>query len=246
MEINGRSLSIMSEAIGGSNVADCQHACLSQPCGSLAKCIPNFENYECVCSRFNEKCNHGDINKTIDIANKNDTNIVERQNSSKKSDNIDASRVRTPSSVETIPSTQKPQSESPAIINNPIEVSVVVPAIDVTDDEFVNPPTISISANREAANLVNDREYARYNPFKRRTQMKHKSKYSKRRNGVCFSGDESYFNYHDEETKRRIINYNVDLNLRMKTYSTNGLILWAGPHSGLGDGDYLMLGIENG
>lgn len=57
LEINGRSLSIISEAVGGTNVDNCPHACIKKPCGPFAECIPNFENYECQCNPSNVQCN---------------------------------------------------------------------------------------------------------------------------------------------------------------------------------------------
>lgn len=64
--------------------------------------------------------------------------------------------------------------------------------------------------------------------------------------GACFNGIDSYFHYSDAETMRRVISYKIDLNLRFKTYSNNGVILWSGRHSAQEDDDFLSLGIENG
>lgn len=80
----------------------------------------------------------------------------------------------------------------------------------------------------------------------RRNQMNHKTKYIRKGHGACFTGAGSYFHYNDAETMRQIISYKIDLNLRFKTHSHNGLILWTGRHSAQDDDDYLLLGIENG
>lgn len=45
---------------------------------------------------------------------------------------------------------------------------------------------------------------------------------------------------------KQIISYKIELNLRLKTHSHNGLILWTGRHTAQVDDDYLLLGIENG
>lgn len=68
----------------------------------------------------------------------------------------------------------------------------------------------------------------------------------RRSRGACFTGADSYFHYNDAETMRQIISYQIDLNLRFKTHSVNGLLLWTGRHSALEVDDYLSLGIENG
>ncbi|XP_055847486.1 uncharacterized protein LOC129913052 isoform X2 [Episyrphus balteatus] len=64
--------------------------------------------------------------------------------------------------------------------------------------------------------------------------------------GACFTGTDSYFHYNDAETMSQIISYKIDLNLRIKTHSRNGIILWTGRQSALDTDDYLSLGIENG
>ncbi|XP_053674152.1 pikachurin [Anopheles nili] len=76
--------------------------------------------------------------------------------------------------------------------------------------------------------------------------IKYKNKYFRKYQGACFTGTDSYFHYSDAETMRRVIAYEIDLNLRFKTHSANGLILWTGRHSALEGDDFLSLGVENG
>lgn len=59
LEVNGRPLSIISEAIGGTNVDNCPHFCTNatKPCGPLSQCIPNMDSYECQCNPTNVQCN---------------------------------------------------------------------------------------------------------------------------------------------------------------------------------------------
>uniref|UniRef100_A0A1A9Z5K8 Pikachurin-like n=1 Tax=Glossina pallidipes TaxID=7398 RepID=A0A1A9Z5K8_GLOPL len=57
IEINGHSLAIISEALGGTNIGNCPHACVARPCGPLAECIPQMESYECRCNIYNTQCN---------------------------------------------------------------------------------------------------------------------------------------------------------------------------------------------
>lgn len=239
----------MSEAIGGSNVADCPHACTSKPCGSLAKCVPQLDNFECVCSRFNKQCNQQLINSQVNASAVSPSASQIEKPTLLAHANVEVSTVKsgdddaTGASISSIAASESvPQIiPGPPSMINKIEVSVMVPAIDTVEHDFVPHDDIAADKSIAAAHTMKSTT-----SNKKHSLLKHKSKYAKRRNGVCFSGDESYFHYHDEETKRHIINYNVDLNLRMKTYSANGVILWAGPHTGHGDGDYLMLGIENG
>ncbi|EDW35463.1 GL17212 [Drosophila persimilis] len=65
--------------------------------------------------------------------------------------------------------------------------------------------------------------------------------------GACFAGADSYFHYNDADTMSQIISYNIDLNLRIKTHSENGVILWTGRQGTTDEhDDYLSLGIEKG
>lgn len=59
LEVNGRPMSIISEAVGGTNVDNCPHFCTNstKPCGPLAQCIPNMDSYECQCNPANVQCN---------------------------------------------------------------------------------------------------------------------------------------------------------------------------------------------
>ncbi|XP_039955222.1 uncharacterized protein LOC120771342 [Bactrocera tryoni] len=57
IDINGHSLAIISEALGGTNIGNCPHACVARPCGPLAECIPQMESYECRCNAFSTQCN---------------------------------------------------------------------------------------------------------------------------------------------------------------------------------------------
>ncbi|XP_017475143.1 PREDICTED: uncharacterized protein LOC108365595 isoform X1 [Rhagoletis zephyria] len=57
IDINGHSLAIVSEALGGTNIGNCPHACVARPCGPLAECIPQMESYECRCNAFSSQCN---------------------------------------------------------------------------------------------------------------------------------------------------------------------------------------------
>lgn len=80
----------------------------------------------------------------------------------------------------------------------------------------------------------------------RRNRFQYNKVYAKKNHGACFTGADSFFHYNDAETMRQIISYKIDLNLRFKTHSNNGLILWSGRHTSQPDDDYLLLGIENG
>lgn len=94
--------------------------------------------------------------------------------------------------------------------------------------------------------LIDDMERIMKNGNDIRAKSKHKTKNSKKIRGACFTGADSYFHYNDAETMRQVISYKIDLNLRFKTHSVNGLILWTGRHSALEEDDFLSLGIENG
>ncbi|KAG8222060.1 hypothetical protein J437_LFUL000504 [Ladona fulva] len=68
-----------------------------------------------------------------------------------------------------------------------------------------------------------------------------------------FNGN-SYLHYSDVDTIKKIVNYKIDINMRFKTTSESGVLLWSGqrgggithhPPSGQ-SGDFLALGLRNG
>ncbi|XP_034937288.1 pikachurin [Chelonus insularis] len=66
-----------------------------------------------------------------------------------------------------------------------------------------------------------------------------------------FTGTDSYLHYSDADTMKRIISYRVDINMRFRTSSTDGLLLWSGRQSEPQEreeknNDYLALGIHQG
>ncbi|XP_043475420.1 pikachurin isoform X1 [Leptopilina heterotoma] len=66
-----------------------------------------------------------------------------------------------------------------------------------------------------------------------------------------FTGIESYLHYNDADTMKRIISYRVDINMRFRTSSSNGLLLWSGRQSDpLEDedpnNDFLSLALDQG
>lgn len=101
---------------------------------------------------------------------------------------------------------------------------------------------------KDSSNEENEDPWKTYQPTPIPTQdtTKRPSDMKRVHTGACFNGHDSYFHYSDAETMRRIISYQIDLNLRFKTHSNNGLILWSGRHSAQQDDDFLSLGIEEG
>lgn len=105
------------------------------------------------------------------------------------------------------------------------------------------------SSNSRSSSTNNDRQHQKHLVGEEQDVsrgVKYKNKYYRRYQGACFTGTESFFHYSDAETMRRVISYEIDLNLRFKTHSPNGLILWTGRHSALEGDDFLSLGVENG
>lgn len=449
MEINGRQLSIISEALGGTNVDNCPHACVARPCGPLAKCVPILENYECQCNPSSSiQCNKAEelpspsfepptttippkilskkknndevvnqispersneefqrslefqfLNESGDNATGNDSTIValSASNSSKQKnqknmsagnagsngdmtnsndgrlvgdnelngemlnddvsdddydddyyyyDNVDESvagnddsndgnyRVATeterPGGRQTdnipLPSTDDDRmkfinenlpkkmrySKDNGIMSNGDDGNSGVTRVlgkymfvdneelmrktklqegysttkDNYDDVALNsPPTNrkmvkkinkispdnrvldSLSADHQQYNiysgedvlstkqLIDDMERIMKNGNDIRsgggvmampTTSRRRTKTARISHGACFTGTDSYFHYNDEATMRHIDGYKIDLNLRFKTHSNNGLILWTGRRSSLEGDDFLSLGIENG
>lgn len=47
--INDRPLRLLDDAIGGMNIDNCNHPCVSQPCRNGGQCVPLRESYKCSC-----------------------------------------------------------------------------------------------------------------------------------------------------------------------------------------------------
>lgn len=47
--INGRSIPILAEALGGANVDNCPHPCVARPCGEEGECVPELDYFTCKC-----------------------------------------------------------------------------------------------------------------------------------------------------------------------------------------------------
>lgn len=410
-EINNRPISIISEALGGSNVDNCPHACVARPCGTLEQCIPNLESYECRCSTMNNvQCNkaeevpveeikeaiasHGggsastengvtdydlDFTTTMepieDVMNSNknkdyyynddnesdddgggDDDDYEESSGIKPSTTLTTSITTTSTTTTT---TIKPTIKDEIVVEEKVKAPIKSPYKELIEDieahytlkgrymlldtldrdsmkkkkpkkkkGYYDKKTYKDSKNnKKEANLFNDQMNYFYksddvnqdissdfifntnehtsDDIDRIVRGKHKEQHTMRyrpeddtvideilidemdkimkdsvddndesntyhivlpaetdhlqtqqtpleqkpqriHTGACFNGHDSYFHYSDAETMRRIISYQIDLNLRFKTHSNNGLILWSGRHSAQEDDDFLSLGIEEG
>lgn len=347
IDINGRSMLIIAEALGGSNVDNCPHACVARPCGPLATCIPNMENYECHCNPSNALCNKAEelpaistirlrqterpsstappstisykakiisTDEPSDDLNYEDQYYLDENTQQDSVDDVGGEQpvermVTTTTTTATTSSTAEvdildtvtrilgrymrvdndrlleierqrrlQKIEMPSSIQaettadtTTMKSMVVVEEQeeddngenqmnhqrsyhvrdDTVEEEMAAPPIDfqyvgeNVLTTKE---LIDDMEriMKNGNEIRQRAAAKHKTKNWKKSQGACFTGADSYFHYNDAETMRRVISYKIDFNLRFKTHSVNGLILWTGRHSALEDDDFLSLGIENG
>jgi len=47
VQINGRQVAILAEALGGANVDNCPHPCVAKPCGEDGECVPEMDYFTC-------------------------------------------------------------------------------------------------------------------------------------------------------------------------------------------------------
>uniref|UniRef100_A0A8W7PQ16 Pikachurin n=1 Tax=Anopheles coluzzii TaxID=1518534 RepID=A0A8W7PQ16_ANOCL len=255
VDINDRTIAIISEALGGSNVENCPHACVARPCGPLAKCVPNLDTYECQCNPQNRQCN-----KAEELPSE----VIEKQQRllKRKQQEQAGSSWRSRENRQNRPGQQGKQTE-PEIDETLIEEMNRImknhndndnDADETLDASFwgVGPSSDGYGepslTQREYELTETDAEETHDEGAHHHQHHDHRapSHYRRRNGGACFTGTDSYFHYSDAETMRRVISYEIDLNLRFKTHSANGLILWTGRHSALEGDDFLSLGIENG
>lgn len=404
--INERPISIISEALGGSNVDNCPHACVARPCGPLAQCVPNLENYECQCNPNNNNaqlCNKAEevppkvleeaaviaaaahstteetttqmeIDTTIvddvlevleDEDDNNDGDIIssnknkdyyynDNVNDDEDYDNYEEGsgttyRTTSPTPSTTIKTTTTTTTRRNIVKKKVFKTPIKSPYKELIEDieshytlkgkymlldstidkhtknkkskkayeskikkkpkftlendqevNYVDSNNHHISSDfifntndaedddetstevepappkqhhamryraeddtiideilidemdkimKDSSNEGNDDPWKTYQTTPSLPQTdttKAPSETPRTHTGACFNGHDSYFHYSDAETMRRIISYQIDLNLRFKTHSNNGLILWSGRHSAQQDDDFLSLGIEEG
>ncbi|XP_026467797.1 pikachurin-like [Ctenocephalides felis] len=141
--INDRTINVLAEALGGSNVDNCPHPCITNPCGPDGQCIPVMDYFTCKCNTvsYGSGCQ--------------------------------------------------------------IQVG-------------------SANINRNSSLSINSVS------------------------GVRFTGTDSYMHYNDGETLHRIVTYVLDINLRFRTTSPNGLMLWSGRHHSSSAKDHIALGLTDG
>ena len=409
IEVNNKQIAIISEALGGSNVDNCPHACIARPCGPLASCIPNMDSYECQCNPQNAQCNKaeelssdeieehksttkmattttyeadeydmstenslGELKSDEDeqkddyeydyvydeddygtqsdaisnfakdnnekiivridkkggksdtfppISTTQQTNYDDRDNDEEKSDGKMAAVVGSnenerdettldnddddyfdeneekqfPSTTIMTSTTRKIDRKTlksrkkkkfselmknfkvngdaerdghvengkiPRISSGKHTMSYR-PEDDTVIDEILIDEMDKIMKNKDGDSIRDvivsdgdddneDEDMIDDNVDEIEIEigshdLKYgKNKYFRKYHGACFTGTDSYFHYSDAETMRRVISYEIDLNLRFKTHSSNGLILWTGRHSALEGDDFLSLGVENG
>lgn len=367
LEINERPVSIIAEALGGSNVDNCPHACVAKPCGLLAKCIPNLESYECECNPQNIQCNKAEevseeqLNEEISLARSAETTTTdidtdqttvidlseyysEHEDINDKDDDyyyddnsreitteneiISSSNPEMSQSTSTVSPTRKaillptvtssketnaaktkdpyqlliddfeshyllkgryltadhanighsqqrpwsnkktkaftkkqdPDSKKKFIFGSPVATKsnedyqlsyVSTRKFNSEHDKLMEPNENGkvefVSSEDSVADqylpeemnrIMKDADYTYQKPPARLHIQPHR--------GACFNGVESYFHYSDAETMRCVISYQIDLNLRFKTHTRDGVILWSGRQSAREDDDFLSLGIENG
>lgn len=61
VSINSRAVPILAEALGGTNIDNCPHPCITRPCGEDGECIPQMDYFTCRCKPGyrDELCSRG-------------------------------------------------------------------------------------------------------------------------------------------------------------------------------------------
>lgn len=147
--------------------------------------------------------------------------------------------------------TQQQQQQQQASKESP-DSSAALYSEDYSDDDELLTPVLKVESQPARASAPNStpQTHTDWSLLKKfDLSAEHQSQVqSVRKNfGACFAGTDSYFHYNDADTMSQVISYNIDLNLRIKTHSENGMILWTGRQGTTEQhDDYLSLGIEKG
>lgn len=251
IEVNDKDIDLIEDALGGADVENCEHACISKPCGKLAYCIPKFDNYECQCNPQNEKCNHAE-----EVSSEALTEEIEKQKKQvyhKNTNNVN--------SIKKTKRVKNLKNGSKDIKNEKYNFDVV----DINEDHTSR--SFYIDDDVDAENILLDEmeKVMKDGIGSKKTNLQNRNNaiyrhifdsgfhdrivrvtVKKKNRGTCFPDSNSYYQFKDEDTLKKIIYNHIDLNLRFKTLSSNGLILWTGRYTNGTNDDYLSLGIENG
>lgn len=251
IEVNDKEIDLIEDALGGSDVENCEHACIFKPCGKLAYCIPNFDNYECQCNPQNEKCNQAE-----EVSSEALSEEIEKQKKHVYHRNFNSvDSIKKSKRLKNITSGYK------KFKNEKYNFDVVQIDEDHTTRSFYVDDDVDAenSLLDEMEKVMKDGRDAKQNKFQNTNNALYthiidsgfhdrivRVTVKKKNRGTCFSDSNSFYQYNDLNTLKRIINNHIDLNLRFKTFSSNGLILWTGRNANGTNDDYLSLGIENG
>ncbi|GAB0093613.1 uncharacterized protein DMENIID0001_087780 [Sergentomyia squamirostris] len=282
MDVNGRPYSIVSEALGGSNVENCPHACVARPCGPLSICVPNLDTYECQCSPSNGQCHRAEeMMKTTTTSTSTTTTTTTTTSTSApyeeyydddyygdEEDEVTTRRATT----ESVPVGQNEgylHDWDDDTVNNGQYLSVgdddelsggdrwilrdgQESSVD-SDKLFDEKQPLLVSSDNNDEVVEEEPSFADEMRRIMKEQPEGEDVWSSRRGmkrkknrGACFTGHDSFFHYSDPETVTQLISYSTDINLRFKSHSKNGLLLWTGRQSARPYDDFLSLGIEKG
>ncbi|XP_037301647.1 pikachurin [Manduca sexta] len=61
-----------------------------------------------------------------------------------------------------------------------------------------------------------------------------------------FSGTDSFIHIDDDETVKRLVSYSLDINIRFRSVSPHGLVVWSGRSARAPPNDFLSLAVERG
>lgn len=128
--MNGRSIAIISEAVGGTNVDNCPHSCTSKPCGPLAQCVPNLDSYECQCNPSNLQCNKAEelsVQQTrSSLTSFNSTDVSDNRSSISANDKNALDSSASTLTMTSVTGAQTPPPASASVAMNSIRASASV------------------------------------------------------------------------------------------------------------------------
>lgn len=219
-------MSLIEEALGGSHIVNCEHTCVQKPCGLLSSCVPNNDNFECVCNPKNNECNQAEEVPSdqlkAEIQRKIGEGGIKKISGNKRQYNFDVVHL----------------NEVNILFYNDEENSTEIIKV-VNRIQLDDPKTRIGDRIINESKLSNHIENNFHNSIVRVTVKKSN-------HGACFSGENSYLHFNNTQTMKRLNNYQFDLNVRFKTIvnSSDGLILWTGKR--ITNDYFLLLGVVDG
>ncbi|KAJ0171928.1 hypothetical protein K1T71_012691 [Dendrolimus kikuchii] len=214
--INDEDISVVSSALGGLNVDNCEeptnNSCTNNTCKEILQPIPEYP----------QNLSTYDIHHTI-VAKKGFKQKYHKK-TKKHVQHYHVEKIKKRYFVKK----NHFYSTNDVIDKSDVDRNEVISSSDVSNDVLTEGPVYDGQTYMQVKYLnPNEINWGDTNSY------------------PSFSGTDSFIHIDDEETMKRLLSYTLDINIRFRSVSANGLLVWSGRSTLSPPGDFLSLAVEN-